>query len=35
MRELPSSIIKLVRGKGLLDAIVIQPGKHPNTYHLN
>ncbi|KZS21788.1 Ornithine aminotransferase precursor [Daphnia magna] len=25
MNELPSSVIKLVRGKGLLDAIVIQP----------
>ena len=26
MRELPQSVVKLVRGKGLLDAIVIQPG---------
>lgn len=28
MKELPSSVIKLVRGKGLLDAIVIQPGNN-------
>ncbi len=28
MEELPSSVIKLVRGKGLLDAIVIQPGNN-------
>ena len=27
MQELPNSVVKLVRGKGLLDAIVIQPGK--------
>lgn len=27
LRELPSQVVKSVRGKGLLDAIVIQPGK--------
>lgn len=26
MAELPSSVVKLARGKGLLNAIVIQPG---------
>jgi len=27
MNELPTQVVKSVRGKGLLDAIVIQPGK--------
>lgn len=26
MNELPTSVVKLVRGKGLLNAIVIAPG---------
>lgn len=28
MNELPSKVVKLVRGKGLLNAIVIQPGNY-------
>lgn len=35
MRELSSSVVNLVRGKGLLNAIVIQPGNLATRYSLN